>query len=259
MSDFLYSHIPNVEKKAFRLGLAVNFGISPEEIRKALDDKINYIYWTPFSRKITPVVRQALARDRERYILATGPTTAWWAGNIRRFAEKTLKLLQTDYLDILQIHWLGVTSAWNDGIEEELVKLREEGKIRSAGISIHNRQRAGQLARNSQLNSYMLRYNAAHPGAEQDIFPHITNRHSVTAYTATRWRKLLRRPKGWDGPVMSAGDCYRFCLSEPHVNVVLCGPKTGEQLTENLAELEKGALSEDEQKWMREFGRVVHG
>ena len=35
----------------------------------------------------------------------------------------------------------------------------------------------------------MIRYNAAHPGAERDIFPHLeARRPAVVAYTATSWR-----------------------------------------------------------------------
>ena len=79
------------------------------------------------------------------------------------------------------------------------------------------------------------------------------------AYTATDWRKLLKRPAGWDGPVPTAGDCYRFCLSNPHVDVVLNGPASLAQLDENLAALEKGPLSSEELEWMRRFGKVVHG
>ena len=260
MSDFLYTNIPVVNKKAFRLGLASNFGIETEGIRDALESKMNYLFWTPRMKKATPVLKEVLKRDREKYILASGPTTAWWANNIRKFTEKTLSSLKTDYIDILQIHWLGVTSAWNDGIAEELEKLRDEGKTKAIGISIHNRERAGNLAQESSLDSFMIRYNAAHPGAEKDIFPHLnTEKHNVTAYTATRWRKLLKRPKGWDGNVPTAGDCYRFCLSNENVNVVLCGPKTKDQLQENISALEKGPLSEEEMKWMREFGKVVHG
>jgi hypothetical protein len=30
-------------------------------------------------------------------------------------------------------------------------------------------------------------------------------------------------------------------------------------MEENLAALEKGPLSPDEEKWMREFGKAVHG
>ena len=106
----------------------------------------------------------------------------------------------------------------------------------------------------------MIRYNAAHPGAEKDIFPHYEKRRPLTvAYTATSWRKLLARPKGWDGPIMSAGDCYRFCLSSPHVDVTLCGPKNREQLNHALEALEKGPLTADEDEWMRRFGTAVHG
>ena len=106
----------------------------------------------------------------------------------------------------------------------------------------------------------MIRYNAAHPGAEQNIFPAYEKRRPLTvSYTATSWRKLLKPVKGWDGPVMTASDCYRFCLSSPHVDVCLCGPANAQQLQSNLEGLKKGPLSEEEDKWMREFGRVVHG
>jgi aryl-alcohol dehydrogenase-like predicted oxidoreductase len=106
----------------------------------------------------------------------------------------------------------------------------------------------------------MIRYNAAHRGAEQDIFPHLAKRKpAIVAYTATRWRALLNRPKGWTGPVMNAGDCYRFCLSNPDVDLVLTGPKTCQQLEENLRNLkEKGPLSEEENGWISDFGQVVH-
>ncbi len=60
--------------------------------------------------------------------------------------------------------------------------------------------RAGQLAEESPLDLFMIRYNAAHPGAERDIFPHLARRQpAVVAYTATSWRKLLKAPSKWDG------------------------------------------------------------
>ena len=58
---------------------------------------------------------------------------------------------------------------------------------------------------------------------------------------------------------MTAGDCYRFCLDNPHVDLVLTGPKDRAQLEENLRCLkEKGPLSEDEKRWISDFGQVVH-
>ncbi|MEQ9320632.1 MAG: aldo/keto reductase, partial [Polyangiaceae bacterium] len=167
--------------------------------------------------------------------------------------------LGTDYIDVLHLFWLGRMSAYSDAVVDELLRLREQGKIRALGASIHDRERAGRLAADSALDLLMIRYNAAHTGAERDIFPHLERREpNVVAYTATRWRKLLSAPRGWTGPVMTAGDCYRFCLTSPHVDVVLCGPKNGEQLRENLAALERGPLDDDEMSWMRDFGRAVH-
>jgi len=151
-------------------------------------------------------------------------------------------------------------SRWGDGTVGEMVRLREEGKVRALGVSIHNRRRAGRLAADSPLDLLMVRYNAAHPGAEEDIFPHVDPaRQSIVSYTATRWRKLLKRPRGWDGRVPTAGDCYRFCLTEPKVSVVLTGPKTRAMLEANLEAVRQGPLPADELEWMREFGRVVHG
>ena len=51
--------------------------------------------------------------------------------------------------------------------QEELVKLRESGKVKAIGVSIHDRARAGRLAASSPLDLLMVRYNAAHPGAEE--------------------------------------------------------------------------------------------
>ena len=260
MRDFRYRHVGVLGKDVFRLGLASNFGIDAAGVEEALDGPTNYLFWTPRMKSATEPLRRALARDRDAFVLATGPTTAWWGGNLRKFTENTLRALNTDYIDILQMHWLGVTSSWSPGTIETMVKLREEGKVKALGVSIHDRKRAGELATDSPLDALMVRYNAAHPGAERDIFPHLAARKpAIIAYTATRWRKLLRRPKGWSGEVPTAGHCYRFCLSNDHVSLALHGPKTTSQLRENIAALEAGPLSEDEQTWMRAFGAVVHG
>lgn len=151
-------------------------------------------------------------------------------------------------------------SAFTQRNVEELVRLRAEGKVRAIGVSIHDRERAGRLAADSPLDLLMIRYNAAHPGAERDIFPHLERRRpAVVAYTATSWRKLLRPPRGWKGRVASAGDCYRFCLTSPHVDVTLCSPANAEQLREDLRALERGPLADEEMAFMRELGRAVHG
>jgi aryl-alcohol dehydrogenase-like predicted oxidoreductase len=107
----------------------------------------------------------------------------------------------------------------------------------------------------------MIRYNAAHRGAEQEIFPYLSlHNPGVISYTATRWTALLRRPRGWpaEGRLPSAAMCYRFVLSNPHVDVCLAAPSNPTQLEENLAALRQGPLDEEEMRFMREFGDAVH-
>lgn len=244
MSDFTHRHVPAFGRSVHRLGLACNYGIDPAGFEEALERGVGYVFWTNLKTgALAPSLRAALARKRDDVIVATGPSVGWFGGSVRRACEKQLRALGVDYLDVF---------------------LKEEGKVRAIGASIHDRPRAGRMAEESPLDLLMIRYNAAHPGAERDIFPHLGKRPgkpgpAIVAYTATGWRKLLSAPRGWDGPPMTPGDCYRFCLSSPHVDFVLTGPRSATELRENLDALEKGPLSAEEAERFRAFGKAVHG
>jgi len=259
VTDFSCRDIPGLGRRVFRLGLSGTFNLDEAGCREALE-RIQYVFWTPRMKGLTAALRDALARDRGRYVVATGPFLGYFPGTVRRAAEAALRTLRIDFLDVFQLYWLGKMSAFTGAVQDELARLREEGKVRAVGASIHDRVRAGSLAENSILDLLMIRYNAAHPGAEQDIFPHLAKRRpAIVAYTATAWRGLLKAPRGWKGRVATAGDCYRFCLTSPHVDVVLTGPRTVVELRENLAAIDKGPLAPEEMAFMRELGRAVHG
>ena len=264
--DFLHKYVPALKKRVFRLGLAANYGIDDAGVRRAFERGVNYVFWPIRERGTVPALRDALRRNRDNMVVSAIPSTGFLGFTLRRAAEKALRELQTDYLDIFQMGWLGRTSMWSEGTIGELIRLREEGKVRAIGVSIHDRPRAGKLAAESPLDMLMIRYNAAHPGAERDIFPHLAERKpgsgshpmAVIAYTATSWGGLLKRPSGYEGRVPTAGDCYRFCLSSPDVDVVLSGPASLAQLDENLASVAQGPLSPEDMAWIRDFGRIVH-
>ncbi len=260
MTRFLYRNVSALDRQVFRLGLATHYGIDGTDLGWALDQGVNYLFWTPKAKKVTASLKAVLKKDRESVILATGPTIAYFAGGIRPACENLLRKLGTDYIDVFQLFWLGRTSAWTAATEDALLSLKDAGMIRKIGVSIHDRKRAGILAKESPLDLLMIRYNAAHQGAEKDIFPYTADRNlAVVAYTATRWGALLKRPKNWQGPVMTAGDCYRFCLSHPSVDLVLTGPGSRDELKQNIDALkEKGPLTENERRWMNELGQIVH-
>jgi aryl-alcohol dehydrogenase-like predicted oxidoreductase len=258
--DFLYRTIPVLGKRVHRYGLSASYGLDEAGVREGLERGANYIFWSPVKKFLRTIIKDVVAPNRERYVLATGPILGYFAGSVRRATEKALRASGSDYIDVLQVFWVNRMSLLSRSVLAEMVKLRDEGKVRAIGISTHDRKLVGRLAEEGPLSMFMIRYNAAHPGAEVDIFPHLERRKPmIVAYTATSWRKLLRAPKGWTGKVATPGDCYRFCLTNSHVDVVLSAPKTVAQVRENLAALEKGPLSDDEMTWMRDFGRAVHG
>ena len=259
VDDFSFRELPGLGHRVFRLGLSGSFDLDEAGCSEALE-RIHYVFWSPRMTGLTVALRRVLAHDRERYVVSAGPLLGYTPGAVRRAAVAALRSLGIECLDVFQLYWLGKMSFFTGAVQEELVKLREEGKVRLLGASIHDRPRAGKLVEDSILDLLMIRYNAAHPGAEQDIFPRLTRRRPATiAYTATAWRRLLRAPRGWNGRVPTAGDCYRFCLTSPHIDMALTGPRNVAELRENLAAIEKGPLSPEEMLFMREFGRAVHG
>jgi aryl-alcohol dehydrogenase-like predicted oxidoreductase len=256
--DFVHRTI--LGKSVHRYGISASYGLDEAGVREAFELGANYLFWSPGKKFLKTVIKDVVMKDRERFVLATGPILGYFAGSVRRAAEKALRASGSEYLDVLQVFWAGKMSALTRSVIGELVKLREEGKSRAIGVSIHDRKRAAKLAAEGPLDFFMIRYNAAHPGAEVDIFPHLpAKKPIIAAYTATSWQKLLKAPKGWNGPAASAGDCFRFCLSNPYVDVVVSAPKTAAEMRENMQAIARGPLSDEEMARMRALGKAVHG
>jgi aryl-alcohol dehydrogenase-like predicted oxidoreductase len=259
-SEFLKREVPVLGRAVHRVGISASFGLDERGLEAAFDRGLQYVFWNPTAAALTRVLARLKPGQRERLVIATGPSLGFLASSLRHRVERALKVLNSDYIDVLQLYWLGRMSAYRQPVIEEMLRLKEEGKVRVLGASIHDRPRAGELAESGPLDLLMIRYNAAHPGAETDIFPHLTKRRpAVIAYTATAWRQLLTKPAGWSGSIATPGDCYRFCLSNPHVDIVLMGVRTLDELDENLHSLERGPLGDAEMQRIRAFGRAVHG
>jgi aryl-alcohol dehydrogenase-like predicted oxidoreductase len=199
---------------------------------------------------------------RENYIFASGAGNLIITyQNLRKALEKRLRQLKTEYLDIF--YFLGVTKEkeFPERAREEMLRFKEEGKVRAIGMSSHDRAFAGKLAAENSLDVLMVRYNAAHRGAEQDIFPHLKKYNpGVVSFTATRWRYLMRQPRGWpkSEQLPSAGMAYRYVLSNPHVHLCMMAPSNIKQFKLNLAEINNGKLDAEEEAFMLKFGDAVY-
>ncbi|MBU1985031.1 aldo/keto reductase [bacterium] len=245
-----------------RLGMSGTYRPGRDTFHYALDHGVNLFFAYGFDGQTVRTLRDVFGDRRKEVVLATGAYNLLRGyPNLRRTLEKRLRQFGTDYIDVFLFLGVMKPEQFPDRVVEELCRFRDEGKVRAIGLSTHDRKLAGRLADEGVLNSLMIRYNAAHRGAERDIFPHLTKHNpGLISYTATRWRYLLRRPGGWpkERGVPTAGQCYRFVLSNENVDVCLTGPSNVRQLKENIAALEQGPMTAEEMQFMREFGDAVY-
>jgi aryl-alcohol dehydrogenase-like predicted oxidoreductase len=243
-----------------RLGFSASYRPGKKTVFRAFDEGVNFFFGFGMDTQLTGAMRDLFPAHRDRVILATGAYNFIWGHpGIRRTLEKRLRQFGTDRIDLFMFLGVMKPGEFPESLVAEFVKLRQEGKVGAIGLSTHHRKFAGELARKGDLDVLMVRYNAAHPGAEADIFPHLELHDTgCVAYTATRWRAMMRRPKGWAGPVPTAPEAYRWVLANPRVDVCLTAPRSEKELLENLQGLRQGPLPADRMDSLRAVGEAVH-
>ena len=245
-----------------RLGIAASYGTNEAMVEEAVERGVNYLWWgalrtKKMARGIRAVARKG-SRGREDLVVVMHAVSRKPAA-ISKQVEDALGQLGLDYLDVLLLG--NYSRAPLPRFMEHVLRLKEEGKIRFVGLSTHQRPLIPELEKERQIDIYHLRYNAAHRGAEKEVFDHLPSEEGpgIVTFTCNRWGSLIdpvRMPRGEPPP--SAPDCYRFVLSHPRVDVACCGPAPMEELRQNLECLEQGPMSEEELERMRRIGSHVY-
>ena len=248
-----------------RLGIGSSFTGDSRFIEEAVERGVNYLYWGSIRRPAFGRAMRQLARRNRDGIVLTVQSYSRVAALMGPSVELALRRVGVEYFDFLLL------GMWNQPPWPHLVdaalRLREQGKVRHLMLSTHNRPSLpGHFeafeAGTSPFAAFMLRYNAVHRGAEQDVFPFLPEQRppGIITYTTTRWGHLLdpkKMPPGETPP--PARDCYRFALARPDVDVVLCGPANREQMQEALAALEAGPLDPEQTERMLRIGQHIYG
>jgi aryl-alcohol dehydrogenase-like predicted oxidoreductase len=242
-----------------RLGVGSSFGVSERACKLAFDAGVNYFFWGSVRTPSMGAAIRDLSKTHRDELVVVLECYARWPWMIRKSVEQGLRQLGVDHVDVLLLGWH--ESLPSDGTLDAVDRLKEQGRFRSLGISSHQRPLFQEFVRDERYDVCHIRYNAAHPGAEQDIFPHLDDSPpGIASFTNTRWGDLLKAenmPEGLSPP--SAPDCYRFALSNPNVQVALCGPSSDREMQESLDVLKQGPLDQDEMLRMRKIGEHVHG
>lgn len=97
--------------------------------------------------------------------------------------EDSLKRLGTDYIDLYQIHWPDETTPISETMEA-LLRLKEQGKIREAGVSNYNVQQMQEAEKTIKLASNQVPFSMVNRGIENELVPHCIEHHkSILAYS----------------------------------------------------------------------------
>lgn len=229
-----------------RLGLATrgNTALSADDVRWAVSRGVNYLNWCGYDDGIAQALRERRV-ERDSVVVAM-QLAARDAPSAAREMEEAFRLLGTERLDVVTFYYVEEAREWEEivgpkGAIEALEALRRQGRVRLIGLTTHQRSLGAKWAATGRLDLLMVRYNAAHRGAERDVFP-VTDRLGipVVAFTAERWGALARGtpddPAGFAPP--RAPEWYRFALANPSVRVVVAAPDGRAELEEDLSLLD---------------------
>jgi aryl-alcohol dehydrogenase-like predicted oxidoreductase len=248
LSPFLTCPAGAFGKPVGRLGLASRgrSEITPDNLLGALERGVNFWNWpgeadAPGGADAFSEAVAALGPRRDEVVVCAqfGARTA---GEATAELRSILATLRTDYVDVLTLYYVERRAEWEalaapGGAVGYCRDAKADGVVRRLGVTSHQRPLAAVMARSGLLDTVMVRYNAAHRGAEREVFP-VTDVLGlpVIAYTALRWGALLR-PTPDDPPgfaVPRAPDWYRFVLQSQSVAVALAAPESPAELEEDL-------------------------
>lgn len=279
---------------------SVNDEDSIATIRRALRLGINFIdtsdnYGLGHAEE---VVGKAIGDRRAEVILATKGGTPWdeqgrvtndcRAETITRAVEESLRRLETDWIDLYQIHVPDPTTPFEEAALA-LEKLVRAGKIRHVGLSNFWAADLEEWLSNGEIVANQMPYNFLHRDIEREILPLCRERGiGVIAYTPLLMGLFAGRlsgdPKFGEGDHRSAYPQFqgrplhqsldlvdrlrplaeemgltvsqlalRWAISRPGVTCAIPGAKRPEQVEENAGAGER-VLNEQE---LREIDRVL--
>jgi aryl-alcohol dehydrogenase-like predicted oxidoreductase len=239
-----------------------NFDVAVPIIERALDLGVNYIdtssiYGGP-ERWSEQYVGRVMKTRRSEVFLATKTKERTRDGSLRMI-EKSLTLLNTDHIDLWQLHDIGLPEDVNavfapDGAMKALLEMKQQKVVRFLGVTGHYRPEALIDAVNRHpFDTILLALNAAdthiHSFTDQLLPLVVEKQMGVIGMKVPARGRLLsswtpppieKQQHSWEGSaiatrpgVMNMREAMRFTLSLP-VSTVIVGCDNIEQLEENV-------------------------
>ena len=239
-----------------------NFDIAVPIVERALDLGVNYIdtssiYGGP-ERWSEQYVGKVMAKRRNEAFLATKTKERTRDGSMRMI-EKSLQLLQTDHVDLWQLHDIGTITDVNDvfakgGAMEALLEMQQQKVVRFLGITGHYRPDAlMECIHRHPFDTVLMAMNAADPhhySFNEALLPLAVEKQMgiigmkvpgrgriLSSWTP---QPLEQQKHMWEGMVpaptpgtLTMREAVYYTLSRP-VSTVIIGCDTIAQLEENV-------------------------
>ncbi len=188
--------ISRVIMGTWQAGKAMWSGIDDKEttraIRSAYDHGITTfdtaeVYGNGHSEKI---IGKALEGVRDKVVIATKVFSNHLKyQQVIRACHRSLKHLDTDYIDLYQIHWpTGSFGHPEIPLEETvtaLVDLKTQGKIRAIGVSNFNRNQVSEILKYVRIDSLQPPYSLFWRAPEADVMPYCLEKNiTILAYSS---------------------------------------------------------------------------
>src|ERR1700687_3367265 len=213
-ADMEFVDIPGTSMRVSRIALGTwaiggwMWGGSNESdaisaIHTALDRGINLIDTAPVygCGRSEEIVGKALAIGgrRQRAFIATKVGLDWKDGkpfrNARKAriieeAENSLRRLQTDVIDLYQVHWPDPHTPIAE-VADAMGELHAAGKIRAIGVSNFNPAQMDEFRKVAPLHAAQPPYNLFERAIEADVLPYCRDRNIALLAYGSLWRGVF--------------------------------------------------------------------
>ena len=159
----------------------------------ALDIGINFLDTAACYASSEVLMGSAVSHRRDEFVLASKCGHAveteaepWTAGLIAESVDRSLRRLNTDYLDILQLHSCDLDVLERGEVIEAVIKARDQGKTRFIGYSGDN-EAALWAARSGIFDTLQTSFNLVDQSARRDL---------LGAARASGMGIIIKRPVG---------------------------------------------------------------
>lgn len=162
-----------------------------ELVQTAIDNGINfldtaYLYGQGRSEELVGEVVKASGK-RSDLVIASKVSPIFQDGGmkndnapafLKQEVENSLRRLQTDYIDLMYIHYPDEKTPEAEAVGA-LKELKDEGKIRAIGISNFTPDQLKAANQDGYVDVYQGEYNLLNRGAEKELFPYTTE-HQIS-------------------------------------------------------------------------------